>query len=208
MKKVTIHRALAELKTLDDRIKTALNELQVITGKQGDKKIGGFKTKEEYAEAAKASYQSVKKLIENKANIKSAIVESNSKTKVKIGDLEMTVADAITYKSNIKHDVELLNALEKRKAYAIDQVRALNEQVEKNAQTITEATYGKDNVKSNAQDLDVYKEFLKNNSWEVLDPIGIDKEILSLKEKISSFQAEADAVLSESNAVTFIEIKD
>lgn len=42
------------------------------------------------------------------------------------------------------------------------------------------------------------------NQYELVDPIGIEKYLKEEREKIAIFEMEVDAVLSESNAVTFI----
>jgi hypothetical protein len=49
--------------------------------------------------------------------------------------------------------------------------------------------------------------YMKNHRWGIIDPNGSDKLIKALHEDIDSFEAEVDAVLSESNAVTMVTVE-
>ena len=47
---------------------------------------------------------------------------------------------------------------------------------------------------------------LKKNTYELIDPAGIEDYIKKLEKDIIDFKNEVDYVLSESNATTFIEV--
>ena len=116
MRKMTITEALVELKLLDKRIaNTDMQDWCIIQLKQ-DKKTMTGETVEEYEQETKARFQSVKDLITERANIKKAIVKSNADTVVEVGDLKMTVAEAIEYKTSIEYEKRLLQSLRRSKA--------------------------------------------------------------------------------------------
>ncbi len=79
--------------------------------------------------------------------------------------------------------------------------------VEKNVQILLEHTFGKESTKADARDIEaIRKPYLENNEFHLADPLSVEKVIEAMEKEISTFESEVDAVLSESNAVTLIEI--
>lgn len=207
MTKLTIHRALAELKLIDSRTQKVIQEL-VPQGihQKAEGKVGVL-TQDEFKVAAKSKYQSALDLIDRKAKIKTAIVASNATTEVKIGDRIMTVADAITAKDLNKSKQILIDHLKAQQKITLAALNKHNEVVEKNIQALLEANLGKDSVKAGKDDIEaIRKPFMEASQWNLFDPLELTKRIEGLEKDLSDFQTEVDAVLSESNAVTFIEI--
>ena len=97
--RMSIHRALAELKTLDARINSACSGTFVYANKKSNAKISGMSI-EDAKKFLVGNYDRAKDLIERRKKIKSAIVESNAKTEVEVAGIKMTVADAIERKSS------------------------------------------------------------------------------------------------------------
>ena len=92
---MTIHKALSELKTLGDRINSAMEEATfVVANKHSNAKIGG-QSIAEFSQAAQQSLQSVMTLINRRNAIKRAVTRSNAETMVNINGKEYTVAEAI-----------------------------------------------------------------------------------------------------------------
>jgi hypothetical protein len=212
-KTLTIHRALAELKTLDARITKGITEIDPVGVRQAGKPIisalgAVYQDADKFASEAKASFESVQQLIKNKAALKAAIVKSNSETQVTVGGKSMTVAAAITEKSFIalkKTLLERLNALERKNQ---GNYKTGMEKVEKNLQTLLEASFNKEQVKASPEDVEAIRTpFLKANELHLTDPLEIKKIIAELTEEISKFEADVDACLSESNATTSITIE-
>lgn len=207
MTKLTIHRALAELKLIDARTQKAIQELvpQGLYQKSGGKV--GVSTQDEFKVSAEKKYQSITDLISRKATIKTAIVASNATTQVKIGEKEMSVADAITAKDLNKSKQALIDHLKAQQRNALAVLNKNNEVVEKNIQSMLEANMGKDNVKSDGAEVaGLRKSFLEATQWQLFDPLELTKKIEGLEKELSDFQTEVDACLSESNAINFIEV--
>ena len=93
--KMTIHRALAELKTIDSRIEKAISETRFCrSNKHSNEKING-KSIDDYIAETKSAYESINDLIRRRNAMKRAVVLSNAITNVTVGDEVMTVAEAI-----------------------------------------------------------------------------------------------------------------
>lgn len=80
--KMTVHKALSEMKTIDDRITKAMGAIPyVLAVKNSAEKINGV-TVANFKENMKSGYQKVKDLMARRDAMKRAIVLSNATTKV------------------------------------------------------------------------------------------------------------------------------
>ena len=212
--KMTIHKALAELKTMDDRInKTIRSTSYVLAAKHSAEKINGVKVNN-FKEQMRSGYQKVTDLIKRRDAMKRAVVLSNATTKVKIGDNEYTVAEAIEMKN---HGMEFRSALLRQMnsdyiAAQNDLARNGGEALEKKAEQYVLAVIAaqpKDSKMS--ADSDVMKglrqTYIENNTYDLVDPLDITKVMEALDAEINEFNAEVDAALSVSNALTVIEFE-
>jgi len=206
MEKMTIHRALSELKLIDAKIEKQINEVLPSGILQKGKLVNGYIQETEFEKAAKSKYDSVNDLINRKNQIKSAIVAANGVTQVKVAEKQMTIADAINFKAVIKFKKKLIETLKQRHKQAVGELNKHNEAVNQNVQRILEATFGKENVKVGKEDVEaVRKPYLEANEFHLFDPLKVDETVEKLEKEVSEFEAEVDAVLSEINAITIIE---
>jgi hypothetical protein len=208
MSTISIARALTELKTLDSRIENKINGTNFIAGaKKSSKKINNIYTREEFVDDVTSNYQSIIDLINRRKVIKSAIVNSNAITKGIIGGKEYTIADAIERKNSIELDKTLLRQLEGQYKNVIAQIDRNNEIVEQNLNKLLEASVGSD--KKVSDDTTAFSEaYRTQNSFEVINPLKLQDKIETLRKEIEDFETEVDAVLTESNVLTKIEIPD
>ena len=208
--KMTIHRALSELKLIDARIEKAINVVEPTGLMQLNKPVNGFYPKDEFETDVKAKYQSVTDLIDRKNSIKSAIVKANGETNVKIGDKTMTIADAINFKTVIAVKKQLLNTLTQKHNAVTAKFTKENEKINDVALENAKIMIGKqgdDRVKPNDEDVkNIVEPFVKRNEFHLVDPLEIEKLTENLQNEVNEFEAEVDAVLSEINAITLIEI--
>lgn len=205
--KMTIHRALAELKLLDSKIEKGINEIYPAAIFQKGKKIDGHLTEEEFKKNAEGSYQSVSDLISRKVKIKSAIVKSNAATSVEVAGKIMTVTDAITFKAIVETKQKLISYLKQKNQAALAALSRNNDIVSKNVEVLLQNAFGKDSTKVSKEDADaVSKPYLENNTFHLIDPLKIAEKISDLEKETLDFEADVDACLSESNAISFIEI--
>lgn len=211
---MTVHKALAELKIIDDRINKAITSgTYVIANKHSNQKIHGM-TIDEFRTQMKADFQKVSDLIARRNAIKRAVVSSNAVTKVKVGDTEYTVAEAIEMKN---HGMEFKDYF--MRAISIQYVRAKNEldlnsgdPLEKRAeQYVLSVIQAQPKDSKMAVDSDAMKnlraQYIKDNQYDIIDPIGVKDVIDGLDTEVSEFLTEVDAALSVSNAITVLDIE-
>jgi hypothetical protein len=210
MNKMTIHRALSELKLIDARIEKAINLVQPTGLMQLNKKVNGFISKDDFEKDVKAKYQSVTDLINRKNSIKSAIVKANGSTFVKVGEKEMTIADAINFKTVILVKKNLIKKLIQEhtsyKARFLKENENINNVALENAKIMI-GKQGDDRVKPTDDDVkNIIDPFVKRNEFHLVDPLNVDELAEKLQAEVDEFETEVDAVLSEINAITIIEI--
>jgi predicted ATP-grasp superfamily ATP-dependent carboligase len=203
---MSIHRALAELKSYDDRIARSMEQKFVIANKKSNDKIEG-KSIEECKQQIKGGFASYYALTENQRRIKAAVVLSNADTKVKIGGTEYTVAEAIERKAKLYHDEAFVKKLKEQFNWANKKVEAENATLPTKLETFLQSILGEKD-KRTVEDIAAHtKAFEDRNKYDLIDPSDVAKQIEKLEESISGFKTEVDYVLSESNATTFIEIE-
>ena len=207
--KMNIHQALSELKTLDKRIEAAIKEaVWVVANKHSNGKIGGVDLKE-YTENINSRYQKVTDLMARADAIKRAVVNSNAVTKVTIAGKEHTVAEAIEMKNNgIQRKRFLMNQLNMDYLQAKGTAdRSNGAELERRADDYVRTMIGNTDVKGMTEEVKKMREdFIKAQTMELVDPIGVLKQIEQLNEEITAFETNVDAALSVSNALTNIEI--
>lgn len=203
---MSIHRALSELKTLNDRIAKATHEADFIaTDRKSAQKINGLSI-EDYEKTIQAGFDKAISLIERRNSIKDAVVQSNAVTQVTVAGETMTVAKAIERKTSIQLEENLLAAMVFKRRKAINRLTMENDTLTQRLESyLTEILGKKENAKKEEVELHT-KSFMERNEFVLIDPLNLDKRIDELEESISNFKTEVDAVLSESNAVTQISI--
>jgi phosphotransferase system IIB component len=204
---MTIHRGLAELKTLDSRIRTAVSSATYcVANKKSNKKVNGLDISLVPGKI-QSDYDTAVALIKRRNDIKAAIVRSNAQTVVTIGTETMTVAQAIERKNSINYDQTLLSYMKSNYNSILGRVNKENEDLPKKFETYLQAFGGKENMK--AEEVEEHRKlWMAGNEWDFIDPLKLEARIKDLETKISTFLMEVDAVLSESNAINFIEIGD
>lgn len=201
-RKINVHEGLAKIKLYDKKISKEINNAQFSTyGKVKSKKLDNSKDKEEFKINAKASFDSITKMIEERSKIKSAIILSNATTKVTIAGKEMTVAEAIELKDSIELKEDLRYKMASDINLSHNKTLSKNESVDDKAIKLAEKSEFEDEIKT-----DYINAYIENNKYEVVTFKGFDDNLKSLDKFIDEFLHEVDFVLSSSNAITTIEI--
>lgn len=212
--KMTIHRALAELKTMDDRITKAIDDVTyVVAVKHSAEKIYGVPVAD-FKENIKSGYQKVQSLMARRDAMKRAVVLSNANTRVTVGDKEYTVAEAIEMKNHgMEYKRYLRNKMvsqQRTAQVALDanSGEALEKKAEQYVLSVISAQPkdSKMSVDSEAMKA-LRKTYIENNTYDLIDPLGVTKIMESLMDEINEFETEVDASLSVSNAVTVIDFE-
>ena len=207
--RMTVHEALCEVKTADKRIDKAIQEAKFLyVNRNSNTKIDG-KDIDTVKTEIKSGYQKIRDLIRRTEAIKRAISLSNAHTLVTVSGKEMTVAEAIyclQHGTDSKRDLLESMRKEYRNAQASLELRngsSLEERVDR----FISSTFGSKD-KANAEEIKLASEtFMKQNSYSLIDPLNIVKEIEKLGEEISAFEVAVDSALQISNATTYIEFE-
>lgn len=205
--KMTVHKALSELKIIDNRIERAINEgTYCVANKVSNKMIHGISI-QDYRNSIQGDFDKPVDLIKRRNAIKRAVVLSNAQTKVKVGEVEYTVAEAIEMNNSGLVLKETLHIeLKRQLGYAKGLIANENgKSLEERAEKYVQGIYT-DTDKKSSEIEKLRKDFIESNTYELVDPIGIVGEIEKLEKEISDFKVEVDAALSVSNAITEIEI--
>lgn len=209
--KMTVHKALAELKIIDDRIRKAIdNTVFVETVKNGTEKINGINV-EDFKNNMKSNMQKVADLINRRNAMKRAVVLSNATTTVTIGGNEYTVAEAIEMKNHgMDGKKYLLSEL------TIQNNRALNKYASYSGELLEQRAndYVQNILRSQGDSADkadpkqiqaLHDSFVEANKFNMIDPLHIADKIEELNNEIVEFEVEVDSALSVSNSLTIIE---
>ena len=210
--KMSITRALAELKRLDDRIQNAQSGaavfVSVAVGQNDNRKpFTGQGTVSTVSSNIQSCFDSINALFAQRQAIKAAIVKSNAVTTVSIGNRTMTVAEAIELKRSINAKVTFRNVLQQQYRVAQAKVGELNAQLEVTIENNLKTVYGSDKSKVDSNTYDsIAKPQRAIKEASLIDPADIVKVIATLSEEISQVETELDFTLSEVNARTEIEV--
>ncbi|WP_278939153.1 hypothetical protein [Pseudomonas helleri] len=203
--KISVTRALAQIKSLNAKIQRA-TVAPFIALAVGGKPQNFTGNAQEVEVLLRANLQSVQDLIEQRDKLKVAIVKSNAVTTLEVSGKKYTVAGAIEHKGSIEFMVALANQLQAQSRQAIQQVERANADVEKRLEQLTLAAAGKDRKVDPDELAAIRDPFIKNNAATIIDPSKIQDVTAKLLEEIEEFKLNVDFALSESNAVTLIEV--
>lgn len=214
--KITITRAITELKMLNNRISKESREGMYFGVQVGNNLVYPSRSikPEDFKEQVKESVQSIEDLIKRATIIKFAIDKSNFETKVKIGGKEYSITEVLAMKTLIKNKqayytclqssfsraTEVMENKERENSSAIDNL--VNQEINAAGKSST----SKDDKESI---LKRYTEMIESTrAVSLLDPQNCQKKLKDFKEELELFEKEVDYTLSESNSTTFIEIPD
>jgi hypothetical protein len=203
---ITVTRALAQIKSLEDRIARATSN-PFVSFRVGEKSAGGSPVAEVEA-TLKANMQSVKAMIAQRDKLKAAVIRSNAVVAVTIGGEVMTVAEAIERKGSIRFEQSLLANLKSQAGQARLQVERKNQEMQTRLDTLLQTAVGKDRKITDEDMGAIGNPFKLANEAFLIDPLKVDEEIAQLEKKIDAFVTEVDYALSEKNATTQIEVED
>lgn len=207
---MTIHRGLAEINVLEDRISKLIREA-VFCGaaKQSMKKMNGMSI-EEYKTNGQSTLDKINDLMARLNAIKRAISESNAVTHRIVCGKDYTIAQIIWMNQHgIDFKCDLLNQMERQYSNAVAVIERANANLSDRADDFVIRSNNpadKDGMSTDAI-RDMRDGYIERETMILIDGIDIKKTKEDLADEINKFRAEVDAVLSESNATTEITIE-
>jgi len=142
-----------------------------------------------------------------------AIINSNTNTFIELSSGKCSIAAAIALRTRLKEtsvvtDFDSLLIKKMTEAYddAVKIVNNENQRVQTSAEVMRNSILGKDSkVKEDNSLLDPVEVFVRENSFEFVDPLDLKKKIESLVNSRDSLLQELDTQIKVSNATTMIE---
>jgi hypothetical protein len=202
--KYTITEALQELKLLTKRINKLTEDTVFVVSKRSDDRSNVDNTTNSIK-----NYQSIQDLIERRSRIKSAIMQSNSSTKVEIMNKIYTVSEVIAQKEYIQEQEELLRRMKEQYLIAQEDVIRYNNERQRKIDQLIQTTFGRDtnSNKTSVEDIkNITDTYCKQYYIDIIDPLKIKEKIEELENSIDSFKNTCDFKLSYINAITTIEL--
>jgi len=190
--KYTITRLMAELKLLDKKIERGTRDLIVI-----GVDIGGEPVK---------ALQSLDDLIARRNELKMALMVSNMTVRVVVAEVEMSVLQAIETKTVMEYKLGVLSQLKSQYAQAMRRVERKRQENDETLASMLVAAAGKDVLSPEAITA-ISEPFQENNKVEIESgTLSLKLEIEKRQGVIDAFTTEVDYVLSQSNALTEVDL--
>lgn len=218
--KMLVTQALDErdllMKKINDKIDGAVF---ADVAKRNEEKVYNRRiTKEEFDKEAKAAYQQITDLIERYNKLEAAIVESNANTYIETSYGKYSVAGAITFRNRMKGDAKfggkadfetsLLVRMKRTYNDCIGIAEHKNQALADTAEEMRLSILGRETKVREDKPLEVVESYVKENTMELADPLGIKDKIAELTERRDKLLAELETQIKVSNATTFITIAD
>ena len=204
-REMTVHEGLSKIKTADYRISKLLNSKFVDLAKSSADKIDGIPI-EDYKKTLKSSLDKITDIINETNAIKAAISRSNASTMIVVSGKEMTVAEAIyMWRHGIPLKRSLLETLRMQYASVTSTINNYNgANLDKRVDQYIASLY-ETKEKANSEEVNKHrKDFIKENTFVIVDPNKLADRIQKLEDEIAEFEAEVDAKIQMSNATTVI----
>ncbi len=218
--KMLVTQALDErdllMKKINDKIDGAVF---ADVAKRNEEKVYNRRiTKEEFDKEAKAAYQQITDLIERYNKLEAAIVESNANTYIETSYGKYSVAGAITLRNRMKGDAKfggkadfetsLLVRMKRTYNDCIGIAEHKNQALADTAEEMRLSILGRETKVREDKPLEVVESYVKENTMELADPLGIKDKIAELTERRDKLLAELETQIKVSNSTTFITIAD
>lgn len=205
IKEFTLTRALVELKLYDSKIQKAIQELKPVSYSINKIVVDYRQTADEFVKNYNAQMQSIQDLRNNKVILKNALMKANAETKLKIGEKEYTILEALNRKTDIQTEQYLINTLKQHLNAAVSKSNQIKDAVESNI----EKTINSKSSSSGNQSKDyiqTVRESYKDQLPELVNADVVEKLVKEKEEEIAEFISEVDFALSEVNAITKISV--
>lgn len=204
---MSVHEAMAAIKMLDKRLDTLAQGTYVFTNKHSNTKINGL-PKEEIVKQIAATHDSAVDTIARRRAIKAALSKSNASTMVVIGGKQYTVAEAIEMKRSYStYMLSYIANWQNQMVVAKRQCDKTNAELEKRADEYVVGLIGSKEKVNSDDAMPLRQAYINANTMEVVTDERIAEYVQKLQEELDTFEAEVDAKLSISNAITMIEVE-
>lgn len=216
--KLLITEALDERQLLVKKIRSKIDTANFLDVKKcnEEKVLNGRISEEEFKRQAEASYQQILDLIERYQKIDAAIIVSNATTWIETSYGTFTVAEAISLRNRLRESIEnqvqirfekiLETKMEIEYKQYLQIMENKNKVLNETAENMRLSILGKENRGKEEKPLEVVNAYVKENTTELIDPLGILHKIEESKLKRVTLLSQLETKIKVSNATTYIEV--
>ena len=214
--KMLVTQALDERDLLVEKINDKIRKIKAVDVKKRNEDQTAVErmTVEDFKKGADSAYQQIMDLIARYEKIDAAIVASNAATWIETTYGKYTVAGAIALRNRSKDSVgmgdttnfelRLVNQLEQQYQAGVQTLEARNKMVDLQAENMRTSILGRDNKVKDPTPLAVVDTYIKENTTEIIDPLGAKKKVQELNERVNTLLTELNTKIKVSNATTMI----
>ncbi|WP_302801936.1 hypothetical protein [Mitsuokella multacida] len=213
---ITIHRALSQLKTTQARIEDKFEKDIYVSSTIGKTNMAEGRPVDAVKREILANFDSMQQLLKNYQTLKLAIIRSNSgiteeSTNIKTGmveGMELTVAEAIAIQKYVLPlESQFVRRLENQLNNAKRTIEMTNSQANTEITSVLEALSNKDSKNLDPSQVNTITEAYQQNKFrQLVDPLDLADKIRKLRDKLDALSVGVDAFLSESNAISHINV--
>ena len=215
METMTMTQALDEKGFLAKKIKDAVSAFKPITAMRAkDKNTKYGNSVEDFEKTATADYQSIVDNIDRFNRICRAIIKSNATEKISVHGIEMTRAEAIALRTQLKNrdclELDFLNRLNAEYENYLYEITALNRAYDdKRDGTTNNIIQAGANSEKNGvlteEDIMVIDKLVEPFAPVTVDPINLKDAIDKYAEKYENLSNDLETAIKISNATTTVE---
>ena len=217
MEKMLVTQALDERDLLVKKINEKIVKIKLVDTKKHneEKTVNERVTVNEFTKTAQAAWQQITDLIERYRRLDAAIVASNAATLIETAQGSMTIAAAIALRSRLRGDGiydakgafedSLIEQAQRQYLQSVTTAENRNKLLESKADDMRMAILGRDAKTKDDAPLEVVTAFIQANTTEVIDPLGVEKKVQELRERLDALISELDTKIKVSNATTMVE---
>ena len=211
-----VTQALDERDLLVKKINEKIVKIKLVDTKKHneEKTVNERVTVDEFTKTAQAAWQQITDLIERYRRLDAAIVASNAATLIETAQGSMTIAAAIALRSRLRGDGiydakgafedSLIEQAQRQYLQSVTTAENRNKLLESKADDMRMAILGRDAKTKDDAPLEVVTAFIQANTTEVIDPLGVEKKVQDLRERLDALNSELDTKIKVSNATTMI----
>lgn len=213
MATMTLTRVLSRISVLKKSIGKAIEDMLVVSivRGSGDRRrmaTASVGSVQEVTDRITSSFQSVIDLIAERARLREALLDANSKVLVSINGRSMTIAAAVEYKNSLEFDKILINTAKRQLSVAEMSVQRENEKLQESIDSLIKTSFqttDKSKIKPELYEA-IAAPQREEKETALLDPLNIRVRLDEMEKKVNDFLSEVDFALSEVNARTEIEV--
>lgn len=215
MEKMIVTQALDERDLLKKKIRDAIAKCDfVAVQKPGDDVIAQDKQKvADYEAEVKASFQSIRDMMDRYTRLDAAILLANATTKIEVAGKTMTRAAAINLRKMMKGqglaDTDFTDVMIRKMTTDLERARlkiARSQEVaDRQREVMSNSLVSSDKKVLSEDNLKSITAYCDNLVLKLVDPIDIEKTIADMQEKWDNLTTNLESAIRISNATTYVE---